>query len=141
MDRNDHDLLITLATRLEAHSQRESEVSRATLAEVAKLGAKMDTITVAHQEQARDIKDLKNKSRDDDLRIATLEQRVDTLQDASEQTAAISKALEADSAKRAKKYAWIAVGLSMIAGIVVPILFKWLIGVLAAGLAAGLILP
>ena len=68
----DHDLLITLSTRLEAHSQRESEVSRATLAEVAKLGAKMDAITTAHAEQSRDIRDIKARLGNDDLRIATL---------------------------------------------------------------------
>src|SRR4051812_22288176 len=109
---NDHDLLITLSTKLEAHSQRESEVSRATLAEVAKLGAKMDAIMTAHQEHAPDIRDIKAKQRDDDLRIATLAQQVDSLQDTAEQGEQISKALATESAKRAKRakrYAWLVV--------------------------------
>lgn len=73
------------STKLEAHSQRESEVSRATLAEVAKLGVKMDAITMAHQENARDLRDIKARQRDDDLRIATLAQQVETMQDDGEQ--------------------------------------------------------
>jgi hypothetical protein len=132
----DHDLLITLSTKLEAHSQRESEVSRATLAEVSKLGAKMDAIGVAHQEHARDIRDIKARQRDDDLRIATLQQQVETLQDDGEQAKAISKALAMESEKRAKRYAWIAVISSPIVGIVVPLLLKWL-----AALVLGIPLP
>jgi hypothetical protein len=50
------------------------------LAEVAKLGAKIDAITTAHQEHARDIKAQRH---DDDIRIATLEQQVNSLQDAA----------------------------------------------------------
>jgi hypothetical protein len=130
MNQNDHDLLITLSTKLEAHSQRESEVSRATLAEVAKLGAKMDAITAAHAEQARDIRDIKAQQRNDDLRIATLGQRVDSLQDDAEQSKAVSKALAAEGEKRAKRYAWIAVISSPIVGIVVPLLLKWLAGLI-----------
>jgi hypothetical protein len=76
MTNNGHILLITFSTKLEAHSQRESKVSRATLAEVAKLGAKMDAITTAHAEQSRDIRDIEARQRNDDLRIATLEQQV-----------------------------------------------------------------
>src|SRR6266540_4327030 len=130
MTDNDHDLLITLSTKLEAHSQRESEVSRATLAEVAKLGAKMDAITTAHQEQARDIRDIKAQQRNDDIRIATLAQQVDSLQDTAEQGEKISKALATESEKRAKRYAWLAVLSSPIVGIVVPLLVKWLAGLI-----------
>jgi hypothetical protein len=126
----DHDLLITLSTKLEAHSQRESEVSRATLAEVAKLGAKMDAITAAHQEQARDIRDLKAQQRDDDIRIATLEQQVDSLQDSADQAEHVSKALAAESTKRSKQYAWLAVLSSPIVAIVVPLVLKWLAGLI-----------
>ena len=128
---NDHDLLITLSTKLEAHSQRESEVSRATLAEVAKLGAKMDAITAAHAEQSRDIRDIKARQRDDDIRIATLAQQVETLQDDGEQAKAIGKALATESEKRAKRYAWLAVLSSPIVGIVVPLVLKWLAGLIA----------
>ena len=131
MTDNDHDLLITLSTKLEAHSQRESEVSRATLAEVAKLGAKMDAITAAHKEQARDIRDIKSRQRDDDLRIATLEQQVETLQDGTERTEVVAKALASKGEKRAKRYAWLAVITSPIVGIVVPLLLKWLAGLIA----------
>jgi len=130
MTSQDHDLLITLSTKLEAHSQRESEVSRATLAEVAKLGQKMDTIMSAHAEQARDIRDLKRQQANDDIRIATLEQKVDTLQDTAEQAEQISKALAAQSQKRAKQYAWIAVITSPVIAIVVPLLLKWLAGLI-----------
>jgi hypothetical protein len=130
MTSQDHDLLITLSTKLEAHSQRESEVSRATLAEVAKLGAKMDAITTAHAEQSRDIRDIKARQRDDDLRIATLAQQVDSLQDAAEQAEKVTKALAAESEKRAKRYAWIAVISSPIVGIVVPLLLKWIAGLI-----------
>jgi hypothetical protein len=126
----DHDLLITLSTKLEAHSLRESEVSRATLAEVAKLGAKMDAITTAHAEQSRDIRDIKARQRDDDIRIATLAQQVDTLQDTAEQGEKVSKALAMESEKRAKQYAWIAVISSPIVGIVVRLLVKWLAGLI-----------
>jgi hypothetical protein len=136
MTDNDHDLLITLSTKLEAHSQRESEVSRATLAEVAKLGAKMDAITTAHAEQSRDIRDIKARQRDDDIRIATLAQQVETLQDDGQQAKAISKALATESEKRAKRYAWLAVLSSPVVGIVVPLLLKWL-----AGLIVGMPLP
>jgi len=131
MIHGDHDLLITLSTKLEAHSQRESEVSRATLAEVTKLGAKMDAITTAHQEQARDIRDIKAQQRYDDIRIATLAQQVDTLQDTATQGDEISKALATESEKRAKRYAWVAVISSPIVGIVVPLLVKWLAGLIA----------
>jgi hypothetical protein len=133
---NDHDLLITLSTKLEAHSQRESEVSRATLAEVAKLGAKMDAITTAHQEHARDIRDIKARQKDDDLRLATLAQQVETLQEDAEQAKAVSKALAAESEKRAKRYARLAVLSSPVVGIVVSLLLKWL-----AGLILGIPLP
>jgi hypothetical protein len=117
-------------TELEAHSQRESEVSRATLAEVAKLGAKMDAITTAHQEHARDIRDIKARQRDDDLRIATLEQQVETLQDNAEQARAISKALATESEKRAKRYAWLAALGSLVIGTIVPMLVKWAVPVM-----------
>lgn len=127
---NDHDLLITLSTKLEAHSQRESEISRATLAEVAKLGAKMDAITTAHQEHARDLRDVKARQRDDDIRIATLEQQVNSLQDTADQSEKISKALATESEKRAKRYAWIAVIASPVVAIVVPLLLKWLAGLI-----------
>jgi hypothetical protein len=129
---NDHDLLITLSTKLEAHSQRESEVSRATLAEVSKLGTKMDAITTAHYEHARDLRDMKARQRDDDIRIATLEQQVDTLQDTAEQTKAISMALIEESEKHAKRWAWIAVISSPVVAIVVPLILKWLAGLIAA---------
>ena len=130
MTPQDHDLLITLSTKLEAHSQRESEVSRATLAEVSKLSAKMDAITTAHQEHARDIRDIKARQRDDDIRIATLEQQVDTLQDTAEQGEKISKALATQSQRRAKQYAWIAVIASPVVAIVVPLVLKWLAGLI-----------
>ena len=91
----------------------------------------MDAITTAHQEHARDIRDIKARQRDDDLRIATLAQQVDTLQDTAEQSEKISKALAAESEKRAKRYAWIAVLSSPVVGIVVPLLLKWLAGLIA----------
>jgi hypothetical protein len=90
----------------------------------------MDAITAAHAEHARDIRDLKAQQRNDDLRIATLEQQVDSLQDTAEQSEKISKALATESEKRAKRYAWIAVISSPIVGIVVPILLKWLAGLI-----------
>ena len=70
------------------------------------------------------------RQRDDDIRIATLAQQVDSLQDTAEQGEKISKALATDSEKRAKRYAWIAVISSPIVGIVVPLLVKWLAGLI-----------
>jgi ElaB/YqjD/DUF883 family membrane-anchored ribosome-binding protein len=130
MQQSDHDLLITLATRLEAHSLRESEVSRATLAEVSKMSAKLDQMRDVSLEQSRDIRDLKSRLADADLRIATLEQQVDTLQDAAEQAERVQRALAAESDKRAKRYAWLAVVASPVVGIVVPLLLKWLAGLI-----------
>jgi hypothetical protein len=119
-----------------AHSQRESEVSRATLAEVAKLGAKMDAITATHQEHARDIRDIKARQHDDDLRIATLEQQVDSLQDAATQADLSSKAVAAENEKRVRKYAWIAALGSLVVGTIVPLAVKW-----AVALITGIPLP
>jgi hypothetical protein len=95
----------------------------------------MDAITTAHQEQARDIRDLKAQRRDD-IRIATLEQQVETLQDDAEQAKAISKALAADSETRAKHYAWLAALGSLVLGTVVPLVVKW-----AVALITGMPLP
>jgi t-SNARE complex subunit (syntaxin) len=131
MNQSDHDALIRLQASLEAHSQRESEVSRATLAEVSKMSAKLDQMREAYLEHNRDIRDLKARQGDADLRIATLEQQVDTLQDDSEQAERVNKALASESDKRAKRYAWIAVVASPIVGIVVPVVFRWLIALLA----------
>lgn len=131
MPQTDHDLLITLAARLESHSTREGEVSRATLAEVSKMSAKLDTMRDTQQDQTRDIRDLKAWRRDDDLRIATLEQKVDTLQDEADRHKASAQAVREDSEKRAKQYAWIAVITSPIIAIIVPILFKALVSLVA----------
>jgi hypothetical protein len=61
---------------------------------------------------------------------------VDTLQDTAEHGEQISKAVAAESEQRAKHYAWLAVLSSPIVGIVVPLLLKWL-----AGLVVGIPLP
>jgi len=51
--------------------------------------------------------------------------------DAAEQASAISKALAVESERRAKRYARIAVLSSPIVGILVPLLLKWLAGLIA----------
>ena len=131
LNQSDHDAIIRLESKLEAHSQREGEVSRATLAEVSKMSAKLDQMREAYLEHNRDIRDLKARQGDADLRIATLEAQVDTLQDSADQSERVSRALAAESAKRAKQYAWIAVIASPAVGIVVPLLLKWLAALIA----------
>ena len=60
-------------------------------------------MTTAHQAHARDLWDITARQRVDDIRIATLEQQVETVQDDAEQANAISKALATESEKRAKR--------------------------------------
>ena len=78
-------------------------------------------MTTAHQKHAGDLWDIKARQRDDAIRIATLEQQVDSLQDAATQAALSSKALATESEKRAKRYAWLAVLSSPIEGSGVPV--------------------
>jgi hypothetical protein len=54
------------------------------------------------------VRDIKARQHDDDLRPATLEQQVDSLQDAATQSDISSKAVAAENEKRVRKYAWIA---------------------------------
>jgi len=131
LNQSDHDELIRLRASLEAHSQRESEVSRATLAEVSKMSATLNQLRDSVLEQQRDVRELRSRQADVDLRVATLEAQVDTLQDVSEQAERVQRAIAADADKRAKQYAWIAVAASPVVGIVVPILLKWLAALIA----------
>lgn len=115
MATNDHDLLIQLAERLERHSARESEVSRATLSELSKLQEKVDSLLKSDIERGRDIKDVQMALRNDDLRIATLEQQVESLQDAAEKAQAVADVLSRSAEKRIKQW-------SVISGVIVFIL-------------------
>ncbi|MBK9944222.1 MAG: hypothetical protein IPP13_21690 [Kouleothrix sp.] len=118
----DHDLLIRLSERLEAQTQ----VSKATLSEVAKMSAMLAEMREGFVGQQRDVREVQQRQRDDDLRIATLEQRVDTLQEEADRHREVNEALANESEKRAKRYAWLAVCASPVVGIVVPALLKWL---------------
>ena len=131
MIRTDHDLLINLAARLEAHSSRESEVSRATLSEVSKMSAKLDSMSDTQKEQIRDMREVRSKQRDDDLRIATLEQQVDTLQDTAQEHKVASEAVREEAAKRAMQWGWVAIITSPIVAMVIPILFKAVVALIA----------
>ena len=81
----------------------------------------MDAMTTAHQEHARDLRHTKARQRDDDIRIATLAQQLEILQDDAEQAKVISKALATENETRAKRYAWFEVLSSPFVGIVVPV--------------------
>ena len=56
-------------------------------------------------EHARDLWDITARRRDDAIRIATLAQQLEIVQDDAEQANAISTALATESEKRAKRYA------------------------------------
>lgn len=129
--KTDHDLLISLAARLEAHSTRESEVSRATLSEVSRLGAKLDAIGDTQKEQSRDLREIRSKQRDDDIRIATLESQVDSLKDDASAHRIAADAVREEARRRAREWGWIAIVTSPIVAIVVPVLFKALIALIA----------
>ena len=60
-------------------------------------------MTTAHQAHARDLWDITARRRDDAIRIATLAQQREIVQDAAEQANAISTALATESEKRAKR--------------------------------------
>lgn len=103
-NQNDHDTLIRLAAQVDAHLQRESEVARATLSEIGKISTKLDQLYEASIEQRRDIKDMQTRQRNDDLRIATLEQQVESLQDAADKQHAIAEAFAKASDRNTKQW-------------------------------------
>ncbi|KPV54672.1 hypothetical protein SE17_02275 [Kouleothrix aurantiaca] len=124
-NQSDHDMLIRLASQLEAHSKREQEISQQTLAEVAKLNVKIDAMRESDFQRGRDIQDMKTRMRDDDLRIATLEQQVESLQDTAEKQQAIAEAMAKLADRRVKQW-------SLITGLIVflisngPTILAWL---------------
>lgn len=125
LNQSDHDTLIRLSSQLDAHIQQEAEVSRGILSELTKLTEKLDNMRAADIERARDLKDLKVAMRDDDIRIATLEQQVGTLQDAAEKAQAVSEAIARVADRRIKQW-------SVLSGAIVfvisngPTILAWL---------------
>lgn len=82
---NDHDLLITLQAQLAATNdlvKKVDEVSR-----------KFDALRDEHLNHAERIRSLERGSQNFDFRIASLEAKVDALQDDGEQREAVQKAL------------------------------------------------
>lgn len=125
MNQTDHDLLIRLAAQLDAHSARESEVSRETLAKLSELSTKFDTLRESHQEQRRDIREMRGKQANDDLRIAALETKVDSLQDSTEQQRAVSEAISKEADRRARRYAFITGAITFFLG-AAPTIYGWI---------------
>lgn len=132
MNQADHDLLIRLETQLSAHSAREAEVSRATLDKLTELATKFDQLKDSHNEQRRDIRELKDQRKDDDLRIATVEQKVDSLQDAAEKQAAVSEAISKSADRRAKRYMFITGAITFLLG-AAPTIYGWITHLVNAG--------
>ena len=124
-DQSDHDALIRLSSTLEAHSQRESEISRATLSEVSRMSTKLDQLRESYQETTRDIKDIMVRLRDDDIRIATLENQIDALQDISEKAVAVSEAESRSNDRRIKTWT-VCSGLVAFALANGPTILMWL---------------
>ena len=62
-------------------------------------------MTPPHQKHARDLRAITARQRDDAIRIATLAQQLEIVQDDAEQANAISTALATENEKRAKRYA------------------------------------
>lgn len=79
-------------------------MARATLSEVGKISGKLDQLYEASIEQRRDIKDMQTRQRNDDLRIATLEQQVESLEDTADKQLAIAEAFAKASDRRAKQW-------------------------------------
>ena len=107
MNTSDHDLLITLSARMENAQSSHREFSGQILLEISKVSAKIDQVRDIQTSQDRRIYDLEGKDKilerqiaNQDLRIATLEQQVETLQDVAEKQAAVTEAMKNDAKKR-----------------------------------------
>ncbi len=100
---NDHDLLIRLATQMEANN----EITRVLVADVGKLAIKLDQMRDSHAQYANDIKDLKREANEVrrtqsefDIRVATLEHQVDAIREDSAKSAAVTAAVRESDARR-----------------------------------------
>ena len=118
MNTSDHDLLIKLATQMDQ-----------VLAEISKLGGKLDQVQVAEGKQDQSIRDLEasdraiiKQLRDQEFRIATLEQQVGTLTDNADDQAKLSEALQKESKKHAdameKRTKWVVFAMSVVSFII-----------------------
>jgi t-SNARE complex subunit (syntaxin) len=134
LSKNDHDMIIRIGTTMEAHNRQEDDVRRVMLAELSKLTTKVDRILEIYPEQARDIKDMRSEVRNQDIRIATLEAQVESLQDGVEEHKIIAKTNTENIERRSKQWRWALVVLVPIISIVMPVVFntviKWLAGAL-----------
>jgi hypothetical protein len=110
MNQSDHDMLIKLETRLDTFQTSHREFSGQILSEIGKVLSKIDQLKDMQQQQAGQISDLekgqediRRELKDHDIRIATLDQQVESLQKIAETQTMISGALQKEAEKREKE--------------------------------------
>lgn len=96
LTQNDHDVLIRLATQMEANA----EVMRALLGDLGKLSQKFDQMHDTLIRFENSLRDVQRTQGNFDIRVATLEQQVETLQDEAREAAKVAEALRKSNEKR-----------------------------------------
>lgn len=105
MTRTERDALVRLEATLQAHTEREQERSKALMDGLAALSLKIDQMHDTLVEQTHDVRGLKSGLANMDIRVATLEQQVDSLRDDAEKARAVAEAMAKAADKRAKLWA------------------------------------